>query len=195
MNSSSTHSLLLLRDPENSSELEDSEEVKRLEFGWEYWTATSKEAKRNYLGIAIFSNLLIQFPINIAWTITKETFGIELPDARSAKFAQDKFYIDHQSEWTLPWNFQETMLHQEFIKEFEEFLLRKDIVIVGGNDNDDNTHPLTSKAKDLGMKLPVEEHTGGRRKLIARKDRKYNYWVLFNRGSGAKIRMTFDETA
>lgn len=187
MNSSSTHSLLLLRDP--SEMISDSKETKNLQFGWEHWTAASEEAKHNYLGIAIHANLRQQFPEDIALIITKETFGINLTEK------DGDFYIDHQSEWTLPWNFDETMLHEGFIKEFKKFLSRREIVILGGNDNDHTSHPLSFQGKEINLGVPLEEHHGRQKneRLIARKDPKYDYWVLFNRSNGAKIRMSFNE--
>ena len=198
MNSSSTHSVLLLTDPDEAEKLQDSEEAKNLEFGWEYWTAVSSESKKNYLGIAIFENLRTQFPENIALLITKETFGIDLISGReSEKYSNNytayDFNIDHQSQWTLPWNYQETMLHEEFIEEFKAFLLRKGVVILGGNDNDEETHELNGQGRLANLKLPFEQHRPGVKKLIARKDKKFNYWLLFNRGTGAKIRMSFNE--
>jgi organic radical activating enzyme len=95
--------------------------------------------------------------------------------------------IDHQSVYAMPLSWDGKGLDHDFAQEFRDFLLQEGLVILGGNDNDDKNHPLLSKAK--GFKLPIPRDIW-RGELVARKD-PAGFWTLFNRRTGAKMRLRF----
>ena len=185
MNSSSTHSLIFLDQLAGKA---TDNRVGDKEFGWDFFTAASKEAKTDYLAMTIYANLNRIYPHDVAFAVTKEIFGFELE--------QDSYgvsgYVDHQSEIALPRNWDEKNLNKQFIEEFQAYLIEnEDLVILGGNDNTDSVHPLEPKGKDASLGMPLEGNAG----LVARKDEEHGYWTLFNRNNGAKIRFSFERNA
>jgi organic radical activating enzyme len=95
--------------------------------------------------------------------------------------------IDHQSAWVLPRAWKDPGVDLDFFHAFQAHLMRDDVAVLGGNDND-GYHPNEGSPASPAMKLPRECSSDG---LVARQDGAY--WTLFNRGSGAKIRMSFDD--
>lgn len=180
MNSSSTHSLIFL------DELVSDRDVGDREFGWNFFTAASEEAKKDYVALTVYSNLARIYPNDIAFAIVKELFGYDLE--------KDEYgvagYVDHQSEIALPRSWDEKTLNKEFIEDFQKYILQDNLVILGGNDNEDIEHPLFAKGIDASLNMPLE----GNRGLVARKDES-GYWTLFNRNTGAKIRFSFEKDA
>lgn len=190
-NSSSTHSLIFIDKPTKSGKQRplvdsgfDGEAIdefgtplgtKASEFGWQFFTAASEDAKRTYLSIALYTELNRNLPEDIAEMICKSWAG-----------AEPKGYIDHQSVWTFPKTFDGKFIHKQFFDELKEFVLQKNLVILGGNDNTTKTHPY-----GRGFRLPIPHES--RDNWVARKDEKYGFWTLFNRDDGTKIRFSFDD--
>jgi hypothetical protein len=98
--------------------------------------------------------------------------------------------VDHQSVLTLPKNWAEDDVHREFLTQFSAFILQDGVVILGGNDNDDHEHPLHTGNPEMPTRMFDGE---GRGDLIARWDAEYQFWTLFNRKTGGKMRMSFDD--
>lgn len=180
MNSSSTHSLIFLDD------LVNDKGVGSREFGWDFFTASSKEAKKDYVALTVYTNLCRVYPSDVAFAVTKEIFGYDLEQDRYGVSG----YVDHQSEIALPRTWDEKNLNQEFIEDFEAYILQDNLVILGGNDNTEQVHPLAIAGTDASLGMPLE----GNRGLVARKDEK-GFWTIFNRTNGAKIRFTFEKNA
>ncbi len=63
------------------------------------------------------------------------------------------------------------------------------VKILGGNDNDDTSHPLYDSDAEVLSNMPTE----GSNRLLAKKDDVFNYWMLYNPESGAKLRLSFSE--
>jgi hypothetical protein len=98
-------------------------------------------------------------------------------------------YIDHQSRWTLPGNWDGGGVDQDFLRAIEEILYRPDVLVLGGNDNGtgdgSNIHPLAAGGGSTPLsRLPTEGPA-----TVARRDG--DHWVLFSRHDGTKIRMSF----
>jgi organic radical activating enzyme len=178
-NSSSSHSIL---------ELPESIDTKNLktdtydDFNWNFFTASNKESKENYLAYTVKLNLMqkqkTEDEIN---QFLVKLFGEEII------FMIHNVGIDHQSVIALPLNWNGKDLNEEFIKELIDYIHQDKIVIVGGNDNDEETHelveddylsPINSFPKDV-----IESHN------VARKDQ--DYWTIFNRENGQKMRFSF----
>lgn len=173
-NSSSTHSLIFLaKKPKDSG-------VKNGEFGWNFFTASSQKLKKQYLAILLQKELTKILPPNIAQIV----FDNYLPDTQYLKGS----YIDHQSEYVLPYEFGTNIVSEGFFKEFRDFILKDNLVILGGNDNEEETHPLDNHTS---FTLPVPQDDG--RAYVCRKDPIGNYWTLFRKCDGTKIRFSFNK--
>lgn len=178
-NSSSSHSILILNDKNDSYNSEDTQ------FDWDFFTAGDKESKNNYLSACLYSSISNLIPEEQQQDFLKQFFDIK-------DFDYDDYYnapsVDHQSIITFPLDLKGN-IHIEFIKDFQKFIEREDVVILGGNDNTDEVHHLTSKGTLFQEDYPKEDDP---QNWIARKDKKNDFWTLFNRVNGSKIRLSFN---
>lgn len=176
-NSSSSHTILLLKDPNNPPKDDDCEDF---HFGWQYFTAASENVKKGYL-FSILERNLARYIGRESQSVAKSLFAKD-----GKKYSEG--YIDHESMIDLPPSWDGKFLDMAFYEDFKEFLLRRDVVVLGGNDNDTLSHPLVntgiSKEFDFGANIG---------ELVAK--REGVHWTLYNRVTGSKIRLTFDETA
>lgn len=176
-NSSSSHSILFLGNRQDKIETDEYSE-----FGWNYFTAADKKSKNNYL-----------------YSLINQAFYRLVPpsdkDAFYGKFFADMSEIDtsasvdHQSVVVLPSRLDGT-INTQFIEDFQKFLLQDKVVITGGNDNDDESHYLKGSEDSNLDKIPTD---GDSSEWLARKDQKYDFWTLFNRSSGSKVRFSFND--
>lgn len=171
-NSSSTHSILVFSGKRPTDYLVDGD------FGWEFFTAASQDAKRLYLA-AFLNQALEQLGRS-----EKEREAIVQVWA-GARLSADPPHIDHQSVWALPCEFGGTAPSKEFFDALKEYVMRPDVAILGGNDNTDEHHPLGPGKRLL---LPTDSY--GR--WVCRRDRG-DVWVLFNQDMGTKIRFSFED--
>lgn len=191
-NSSSTHSILIF--PDSIHEFTDEYEIDdyEIQFGWDNFTVASKVAKAVYLAATLISNegLLADIPQEYAVLLAVEMVTGSDWDptdiqAVKAKLGADKdIWVDHQSLMTLPVSGK--LANSQFLQELKTYLYNDNIVIIGGNDNDNECvkkfYPPHQKV--LFPFLNVEGP------LVARKDN--NYWTLFNQNTGCKIRFSFE---
>jgi hypothetical protein len=181
-NSSSTHSIVFVKP---SQKVTDDADAAGFDFGWSYFTAASEAAKRQYVAIHLHHALRSQVGDDIAnavcdaWTPGHVKGNESAPDG----------YVDHQSVYDLPTAWNGKGVDKEFFEEFRAFFMREDVVILGGNDNDDAEHPLAGD-HDFVLPLPRDCRGGG---LVARKDPQGNYWVVFDRVNGTKVRFSFED--
>lgn len=183
-NSSSTHSIVFLK-PKHRGTITDSE-VGGAEFGWNYWTAASTASKRQYVAIQLFDALRHQVNVDVAEAVVDAWMpGCE----KNTEDPGPMGNVDHQSSYVLPSSWDGRGVNKAFFQEFAAFFQRDDVVLLGGNDNDDQTHPLASSSQtSCGFVLPLPRDGGS--ELVARKDPK-GYWTVFDRTSGAKVRFSF----
>lgn len=175
-NSSSSHSIVLLRHtPED--------DVEGQEFGWDYFTAASSEAKDAYFAQTVRASLREVMNDQMSMAVIHDLFGVVL---------DPNGYVDHQSLFTLPMSRDSKGLDVEFANDLRAWLQKPGMTILGGNDNDDDDHPLLGSATRVA-ELPIPQDDS-QSKLWARKD-PLGYWVVFNRATGAKIRFSFDNLA
>lgn len=180
-NSSSSHSILVL--PEEKTVRDDISES----FGWDFFTASAPQSKQEYLASIIFNNLTqVGYSKKKAKKFIFDFFGVK----------EDKDFnyqrgVDHQSVWTLPRTWDGKDINQEFLNELKDYVLKKNVVIVGGNDNTDAVHPLSSDKQTKQSVLHRFERETDSSFLVARKDA--SHWVLFNKMSGNKVRISFDD--
>lgn len=183
-NSSSTHSLIFLPP---GTKAEDCPEARAGAFGWNYFTAASEPVKRQYLAYILFHSLRHMMSIDLARVITREWSGIMLERDGYGDVAGS---IDHQSVYVLPAAWQEKEPDRLFFNDFKAFLLKENLVILGGNDNDGITHPLADKYGDF--RLPLKQDSVFTTSMVCRKDTG-GWWTVFNRETGAKIRFSFED--
>ena len=173
-NSSSTHSLLFV----------DPNEVPRCsadnEYGWDDFIASSTEAKDTYFGIMLYNSLQRAVGDKAAAIITKEMSDGPIKDIQEG-------YIDHQSFNWIPLDWAGKVPDLDFAKELREYLLRKDLVILGGNDNSDG-HPLAENS----ITMPWDSYDCYSADVVCRKDPQ-GYWTVFNKDSGSKVRFSFGD--
>jgi hypothetical protein len=150
------------------------------DFGWEFFTAASETLKRQYLSIALYRNLVHNLPSHVAKLIAKSWSGAE---------PHEDSYIDHQSLWTLPSEFNTQTPDIEFFADLKKFVLQPQVVILGGNDNDEADHPDLSKGTRISLQVPIDTHSAS---FVCRYDPQ-GYWSLFNRKNGTKIRLSFED--
>ncbi|HYX21713.1 MAG TPA: radical SAM protein [Thermoanaerobaculia bacterium] len=184
-NSSSTHSIIFLKPGQRPEDTAHGGE-----FGWDFWTAASGASKRQYVALHLYDALRSQLSAEVALAVTQswvKDFERTPEGDYSYNGGGPAGYVDHQSAYILPQSWDGKGVDKAFFDEFMSFFMRDDVAILGGNDNTDESHPLDSG----GFVLPLERD--GRAEFVARKDDKQNYWTLFDRGSGSKIRFSFEE--
>lgn len=176
-NSSSSHSLIFLANTPADYDVEDHT------FGWEFFTAASHEAKNHYMALLLNDALYNVADPHMAQAVVKAWTGIDAPVNELGLGVEG--YIDHESRYELPFSWDERGVDFEFFKAFQQYILQDGLVILGGNNNTSKTHKL-----GRGFKLPIPQDTY-RSRLVARHDARYDFWALFDRATGNKIRMRF----
>lgn len=192
-NSSSTHSIIILnRMGMAEGPLAEDHGVEKREFGWDFWTAASADAKLDYLALTIDCALrALKGPEFNTQQRCSELLGKAITVTQLKDEDGFASYIDHQSMIDLPMTWDGTDVDPEFVSDLQEFLLRDDVAILGGNDNEDMVHPLESQGVAALVDLPKE--TSGQ--LVGRKTKSdlAPFWTLFNRVNGTKIRLSFGD--
>lgn len=181
-NSSSTHSIILTHDRVASQEETDDY------FGWNSFILADAASKRSYLG-----NMLAQH--------FSEMFSPKEYDGEAMQVMNDHCLararaiigdfpsqgIDHQSTWSFPRD-EHGDIHVEFVKWLLTVFEREDLVVLGGNDNDDDGRPSV-EAYAHPIPLPHDEFQSKPECL----DRG-TYWLIWYPESGLKLRINKDVT-
>lgn len=196
-NSSSTHSIVFLNGVRE--EWDGGHQ-----FGWEDFTLRTREAKLTYLAQMLYYSITREYSsdgekhMDEVLGGTYKDLGWEEYERRKGEYARplieqlmgetgffdESGYVDHQSVFGFPSAFHGG-LHKDFVKDFKTFLCRDDVTILGGNDNS-NGHPLHSSSIEVGDFDSMAAY-------VARKDG--DYYTLFDRYSGAKIRLSLYQNA
>lgn len=179
-NSSSTHSIVLL----SQDAWQDAPDNEGKNFGWEYWTAKSHEYKTNYLALCLWPDLRAELGPGAACIVLKELFG--------GVFDPGWFegaWVDHGTDYLFPRAWNDKIPNRAWVEEVKRLVLADNVVILGGNDNDEHTHPLAHQAK-AEIELLKWGHSGT---VVARQEA--GMWVLYNQKTGAKLRFSFDGKA
>lgn len=189
-NSSSSHSVIFM-DPEKVKEIQKQDDLSRYSYGWENFTLTSKESKEKYLFATFLNNL--DLPMGDAEYLIKKA---KYPEA------EDKgMYVDHQSLICIPihraydsYGSDYRPIDDKFYTELVDFICNNDnIVILGGNDNDE-PHPLLEKYRKNIRKTVVHSLTDIKSNTITSR-KTGDWWTIFNKNTGAKYRFTFCDNA
>lgn len=197
-NSSSTHSVVFARSHEADFLLEEG-------FGWDNFVASSPESKVHYLAGQVWSHLghrlSPQVRLALVDKFVYEGSGVPCPP-QTDEYGEFPHTVDHQSVWALPQlqgsrsgycaPAQDTTLNLEFVRDLRDYLISPEIVVFGGNDNDDAAPSLPN---DAVRTLPFARDMGASgtpcNDWIARRATG-KIWVLFDRTHGT--RLTLDLT-
>jgi len=201
-NSSSSHSVVFISQPERDDV--DGH------FGWDFFTATSKESKSNYLLSTLYDNLIdLVFWRLKAFNHFKSYIGLDEDYLRNYVFDQImkhpkmievfgtvesaetyEFYgIDHQSLITLPVNHFTDEIDIDFFAELAKAMLNENVAILGGNDNTDESHPLSGEAPNWYNYLSVDNGFCNAKSMY---DDFTDTWILIN-NSGDETRISFND--
>jgi len=183
-NSSSSHSIILLKkDDKTKYKDKDTDD-----FGWNYFTAASKEEKLKYISILIKRSLVSRtnLPDNHAALIAATYTAIAVDEITEGS-------IDHQSVMIIPYKayseeyFNSLEIEKEYIDDLLEFIKREDVLILGGNDNDEDDHPLAIRGTAWLEEIPRDTNAV----YYARKDASKK-WTLYCPENGLKVRVDFN---
>lgn len=186
-NSSSSHSIIYVNDASKIPSDSHGES-----FGWDHFTLTDPLLKAAYLGHNIrrqltkLHNLSMEDAIILASSYINASIDPE-------------GYVDHQSDINFPISkipyLNNFSINRSFLSKVRETLLNPNIVIIGGNDNDDSEHPLQSFAKesDLLKIFNVLGGEGGELTTRCLEDQDNKFWSIMNVYNGTKLRIPFED--
>lgn len=180
-NSSSTHSLLVNSkniNPESYATITDQG------FGWESFLLNSKSDKLNYLGQQLAYSLRRKYGMS-------EEISKLCASGIMGRKIETEGYVDHQSSWLIPINGD----LYELINVIKEELSKEDVIILGGNDNDESDKdipngnvPTKGILRFLSSNTDVENDLYEQYKTIKIYDEEMNSRTLiFNTKTGTKL--------
>lgn len=191
-NSSSTHSILL-----NATGTPVASGSGDFQYGWDWFHLVTKNDKSKYLAALVYSALARDMSDEHAQIIAKELTGADIVGHLAGK-GEDSMgaYVDHQSVPIFPIEYgsnafdDKGKIDAQFMREFVEYVRNNSkVTIGGGNDNTESWERNLFGGTPIFGELPRD----GRELLISRKDG--DWWILYNKGSGAKIRISFKDDA
>lgn len=176
-NSSSTHSILVGATKGNESPSGDG-------YGWEWFHLKNPDEKMDYFASQMFGSLPENLSDHVKVMIIKEFCGIDVSDRIKTYSGYGSYFegVDHQSQWQMHEDFYGKIFPKDFYEDFKKFILREDVSIRGGNDNDEG--------KEFGEKFIFDFDNYGCYPIV--KSKQNGYYTLFNRYNGAKVKITFD---
>ena len=178
-NSSSSHSIVMI--PQGQSER--TNEYERYSYNWEQFVLADIDSKSAYFITQMHEALS---NANMSRDEILHVIQGVLGDQVNLDNLPEHMGVDHQSNW---YGMAESIKsHPDLIRSMWEFMQRDDVVILGGNDNGgDQDAPANSWQDDRTLMF---SQFGDKR---VRQDQ--GNWIMFNAGSGTKIRMSFDANA
>lgn len=164
------------------------------DFGWDNFTLSDKESKKQYFA-AIMAPYM-DYPAEAINAVMKYEFGIDTSFTAS-EYGNPRYdgfptyvegpEIDHQSKIWLPRTWEGTGVNLKFAHQLLRFLLRDDVVILGGNDNSD-VHPLYN-----GRDTPVSSQLSDVYEDTVCRHETGDVWSIFERKTGNLVRFSFGE--
>jgi len=185
-NSSSSHSLIYIPNNSDLSKIHD-EPIESPSFGWSEFILKSPYEKKKYFASLLCSSIRGILPPRIINLIIKDLININ----EDINVENDSWYVDHQSAYDIPLTKELTDINIEFVKDFYNYIMNKNIVIIGGNDNGGRD---AEEILPKGIKFEYADISGFKDTygtLIAKKQNN-NVWTLFNYSTGSKVAISFD---
>lgn len=179
-NSSSSHSIIF--DPELASKVYDDHDD---DFGWDYFTITSKEAKELYFASMLYHSIIHTTKSDIFASVILKGIGIseETLNLLSEKYGT----VDHQSTITFPYEYgSKDVIDLNFAKELIDYMKQEGFIILGGNDNSDISHHLFNENKKYS---DLDSFNCYPSLYYCRKDG--DWWTLYNKENGNRLTISF----
>lgn len=190
-NSSSSHSIIF------SSSANVSDDYYYGDFGWDFFTCKTREAKESYLLSTLKSNFPRKNRIYFdRWV--KLYLNDVFEDIDSLyKLNVEGYGIDHQSIITLPNDYSNPNFPSvEFFTDLHKELISNEYVILGGNDNSDNSHTYSDEHQYVEKRNNIidllERLTDIGGQIYCVKDYNTREWVLSRRDTGTIAKFCFD---
>lgn len=178
-NSSSSHSIVMI--PQGQSE--HTEEYERYSYGWEQFVLADADSKSAYFLTQMYQALQDS---ELTHAECMHVMQGVLGDLTQVPELPDDANVDHQSVW---WGMKDTIQNNpDLIRTMWQFMQRSDVVVLGGNDNSEGQYEPEASYQD--DRTHMFNQFGSQR---VREDQ--GHYVVFNKGSGTKIRLSFDDHA
>lgn len=151
-NSSSSHSLVFTNEFKTIGNTEDSE------FGWDFFTVSSLESKKNYILCCLRDSFFAS--IDLRWNcnadisykmfeefkenLFKSWINVYFSDFKFDLNIIDDSCVDHQSVFMFPtYRDKQRGINKELANSVIKEFLRSEYIVLGGNDNHDRSHHLS----------------------------------------------------
>ena len=183
-NSSSTHSIVFIPNKADLAKIKDKPKSSPA-FGWDDFLLKSPNEKQKYFISLLCTSIKNDIPDRIASLIAKDLVNYQ----GDMEIDPENWYVDHQSAYEFPLTRDLKDINKEFALDFYNYIMQKDIVICGGNDNGGlrDAELLSGiEYKDAGV-VGYKDTYGT---LFAKKQ-KDQVWTLFNYNTGAKVTVSF----
>ena len=156
-NSSSSHSLIFATDENKFPNTEDEE------FGWDFFTCSSLQAKKNYIlcclrdAFRLSTDIKSSYNADISYDIVdkfQKDFFCSWINKHFSEFefdldCLDNAYVDHQSVFLFPlYRDKQKGINKKLAKDVIREFLNRNYVVLGGNDNTNETHPLRDEGDE-----------------------------------------------
>ena len=187
-NSSSEHTIALLSD-EQAARARDEVIIGAHHFGWENFVLATPESKTRYVAATLFDSLHELFPADVASLVVKDWTGVDVLEGLEVAEYGDK-RVDHQSRIAIPLRTDGDHLNREFFTDLNKYLQSKNIVVYGGNDNDDEPEDLRTSSPPQDARVPSQLVDSWCKYWRARKDG--DWWVVFNKSYGDRFTFSFE---
>lgn len=184
-NSSSSHSLLLLPGREPGPAAKADRGTRPGEYGWDWFQLRSVNDKAGYFAAQLYYSLERLLGGQAATTVIRELCG--------ASVDKREWYdstVDHQSQWGWPKMWGGEGVDIDFAKAVWSRMSRADVMVLGGNDNEDEWQP-----DDTGDMVDMLMNRRYERGPMVAKESGGGWWTVFSRATGAKVRFNPDPTA
>ncbi len=186
-NSSSLHSTWHVDD---ASRIRDII-IDGTDFGWESFVCASKLEIEKYLAAQIKVNIEQRVPEEVVVGLIRQLF----PKIKPSEIKE--MNVDHQSIWGFPKDFHsrnDIFPSFKFIKDLKKYLTTTNIVIVGGNDNEENPDirsilGVENPYRDSIISETIGPYGFSMNNAVCVKDGPV--WKLFDREAGKKMRFSF----
>jgi len=177
-NSSSTHYIVFFKPSVDN--LYCDNDCEEQQYNWNEFTCATTSRKMEYLSHVLYRSIVTDVGEQYAKTIVNSWVGSDVYN--------DSGYIDHNSTMTLPSVYSGKGIDIEFFNDFKEYLSKDNVLIIGGNDNSDPLHDAHfDESAELSSLSSLSSEN-----LVCRKDG--SVWFLFNRKTGARFSLSFDDT-
>lgn len=133
-NSSSSHSIIY-----NPALLDVKDNHNSPDFGWDFFTIASAKAKGTYLDLCLYAKLGYEQQEILDYLVDTYAKDSELATVKDG-------YVDHESVIHFPsYDLKYPRINMSFYKEYRKYITENEFFILGGNDNTEDSHPLSGK--------------------------------------------------